>query len=179
MPGAPRPHLTDDERSAILADLYATQGTPDGALRKVAARHGRALSTISAIAAKAGMVEHVGRSSGLEKTGVRMAAATHAENCKQRRMAASARAAEVAVELGQLLIDELRGQAGVTRHERNERRERDGALVIDGTMDYRRLSMAFAAVVSTHLNLEGIDTDSVNPAMVDRFNEHMLTAGDD
>lgn len=44
-----RPTLTPDERARIEADLRATHGTPEGSMRKVAARHDRSLTTIRGI----------------------------------------------------------------------------------------------------------------------------------
>lgn len=48
---ARRPALTEDERKAILDDIRTTGGSPDGSVRKIAARHDVSTATVRRIAA--------------------------------------------------------------------------------------------------------------------------------
>lgn len=48
--------ISDEVRSAVVADLRKTHGTPEGTMRAVAARHGISLASVRRIGTAAGVV---------------------------------------------------------------------------------------------------------------------------
>lgn len=141
--------ISDETRAAVLADLRETLGTPEGALRQVAARHGISMASVRRIGDQAGV------SGGeLTRTRVENAARAAAATNAQRRERLAARLLDVA----ERALDDLERPALVFNFGGKDNSYNERELQKPPVADRRNLVTTAAIALDKHVVLERFDS---------------------
>lgn len=143
--------ISDEVRSAVLADLRRTLGTPEGAQRLVAQRHGISQSSLRRIAEAEGLQPGITARARIEN-----ATAVVTLTNAQRREALAAKLLDVAEEA----IEDMRREALVYNFGGKDNTYAEHVLERPGFADRRQLATIAAIALDKHAVLERFDSAS-------------------
>lgn len=168
MAGRPRT-ISDAQRRAIVKDAEATIGTPDGSVRRIAARHGVSESTVRRIVANDSEIRQFGSAETRARMKNAIAATVQSNEQKRARLA-------------ELLLDEALRSAEDMRSQRWQIYNFGGK---DNTFEMREipfvpakdrqiLATTAAICADKHKMLDQYDSDAARGNAVDAWLAHMM-----
>lgn len=140
--------LSEEVRAAVLADLRRTRGTPDGTIRKVAARNGVSEASARRIATAAGMTQE--ETHALTKNAIEASRLTNA----QRREALASRMLDAA----ERALDDMRTSATIFNFGGKDNSYNERAVERPPTADQRNLMIIAGTAIDKHKILEQFDS---------------------
>ena len=156
--------LDPDVRAAVIADLRATHGTPEGSVRMISDRHGVPRSTISRIAKDEGLTNEVGHA--------RM------QNAIQTRLNGNA---EIRAELASRMLraanralSDMEASATIYNFGGKDNTYNERTVNRPPTADQRNLMIIAATAIDKHKVLDQYDSDARTGAMLDRWLNAMI-----
>jgi hypothetical protein len=156
-------------RQAVLDDLKATLGTADGALRRVASRHGVSVSSVRKIRTDYGLMS-AGEARTRTENGARQAAASNQE----RRAALAKRLLGVA----ERAIDDMTRPA--TIHSFGGKDNTHNSIVVDEPIfnDRRQLALIAAIALDKSLLIEKHDSEAGAASDFEKFQRWLTQGGE-
>lgn len=159
--------ISDAVRQAIVADARATIGTPEGALRRIAARHGVSDATVRRCIAEAGDIPPAG--SPATRAKMENATKTRQLTMADRR----ARLAERFVEVAERALDDMDSPATVFNFGGKDNTFEARVLPRPPTADQRNLAIIAATAVDKHKVLDNYDSDVRDRDALTAWLDHM------
>lgn len=157
--------LTPAVRKALVADIRATMGTPEGGLRKLAERNGVSRSTVSRIAMAEGISWTQEGRSKVEK-----ALDQHKLSSAERR----ARIAERMLDMVEQAIDDMNQATVVYNFGGKDNSYNERVFNRPPTADQRNLATIVGIFTDKHKMLDQYDSDARSGAMLDRWLTAMI-----
>lgn len=156
----PRPPMDPKLRDAITQDIVRTTGTPDGSIRKIAARNNVSDSTVRKVRDEAGLeapeITRVHTKSATEQT--------RANNAQLRAQIAK-RLLAVANEA----LDDMNAEATIYNFGGKDNTYNEKKVGRPPTGDRRNLATIAAIALDKHKMLDAYDADASQGADMDRF----------
>lgn len=168
--GNPR-RISDAARQAIVADARATAGTPDGTIRRIAARHGVSDATVRRACREAGDVKF---GDAATRDQLKNALETRLLTLADRR----ARLAERFVEVAERALDDMVSPATVFNFGGKDNTFEARVLPRPPTADQRNLAIIAATAVDKHKVLDNYDSDVRDRDALTAWLDHMTGRND-
>lgn len=165
--------VPDAVRQAILADARATIGTPDGAVRRIAARHGVSDASVRRFIAAEPDIPQLGTPEIRDR--MKNAIATRVLTMADRR----ARLSERWVEVAERALDDMESPATVFNFGGKDNTFEARVLPRPPTADRRNLAIIAATAVDKHKVLDNYDSDARDRDALTVWLEHMMPKGTD
>jgi hypothetical protein len=140
--------ISEDVKAAVLADLRATIGTPEGSHRKVAERRGVSATTVKRLASAHGLTAEEARTKS--KNAAEVQRATNA----QRREALASRMLDAA----EAALNDMRAPATIFNFGGKDNTYNEREVQRPPTGDQRNLMIIAATAIDKHKVLEQFDS---------------------
>jgi hypothetical protein len=157
--------LTNEQREAVIADLRATAGTPEGAYRRVAARCELSIASVAKIAQECGFTP---ANSDRERT--RTATRAKVVDNAARRTEIAAKLLDVADEA----IEDMSRQALVYNFGGRDNTYAERMLSRPDFRGRRDLALIAKTALDSHKMLDQYDSDASQAAAVDAWLKSMI-----
>lgn len=168
--GHPR-RVPDAVRQAIVADARATVGTPDGSVRRIAARHGVSDATVRRACRN---IEDIAFGTPQARDRLKNAIETRQLTMADRR----ARLAERFVEVAERALDDMVSPATVFNFGGKDNTFEARVLPRPPTADQRNLAIIAATAVDKHKVLDNYDSDVRDRDALTAWLDHMTGRND-
>ena len=165
-----RPRLADDVRQAIIADLRATVGTPEGTYRRIAKRHEVSISTVAKVAKEAELDD-------ANAVHERLRTATRAKIAD-----GAARRAEICAKLlavADEAVEDMSRPALVYSFGGKNNTYAERMISQPDFRGRRDLAQVVKVALDTHKMLDQYDSDSTQTSVVDAWLKTMIEGGHD